>query len=205
MIQEMLNPCVVGVAFGWNTIFPGTIVTEQVTTPITHSKRRIGNDIIVFHIEMRILQKRVFVVPFDLGAINASSSVVHFCQALRRLIALLSLAGIVGELSLVVFHKFFGLNEHPARPTAWVKHTTFVRFEHFHQEFYYTSWGVKLSALFALCQCKFSKKILEYMAQDIRTAGFGVSESDVPNQVDQFTQTGWVEVLTSVDLWQDTF
>src|SRR5690625_6937160 len=74
MIQEMLNPCVVGVAFGWNTIFPAAIVTGQVTTPITHIKRRIGNDIIGFQIGMSIIQKRAYVVQFNLGAFNASIS-----------------------------------------------------------------------------------------------------------------------------------
>src|SRR5690625_6070018 len=118
---------------------------------------------------MSIIQKRAFVVPFDLGAINASNSQVHFCQAPRRLIALLSIDGNIVELSLVVFHKFFGLNEHPARPTAWVKHTTFVRFEHFHQASYYTSWGVQSSALFALCQCTFYTYILYYIAQYFRS------------------------------------
>src|SRR5690625_7778870 len=119
---------------------------------------------------MSIIQKRAFVVPFDLGAINASNSQVHFCQAPRRLIALLTIDGTIVELSLVVFHKFFGLNEHPARPTAWVKLTTFVRLAHFHQGFYYTSESVELYDLFALCQCNLSNNILEYMAQAVRTA-----------------------------------
>src|SRR5690625_7740393 len=72
MIQEMLNPCVVGVAFGWNTIFPAAIVTEQVTTPITHIKRRKGNDIIGFQNGTSNIQKRALDVPFDLGDINDS-------------------------------------------------------------------------------------------------------------------------------------
>src|SRR5690625_6903652 len=80
MIQEMLNPCVVGVAFGWNTIFPAAIVTEQVTTPSTHIKRRFGNVIIGFQIGMSIIQKQAFVVPFDRGAIIPSNSKVLFCQ-----------------------------------------------------------------------------------------------------------------------------
>src|SRR5690625_7420874 len=99
---------------------------------------------------MSIIQKRAFVVPFDLRAINASNSQVHFCQAPRRLIALLSIDGNVVETPLVVFHKFFGLNEHPARPTAWVIHTTIVRFEHILQEYYFNYWGVYFYALFLI-------------------------------------------------------
>ena len=66
MIQEMLYPCVIGVASGRYAVFPSAILAEQITAPVAVVERRIGDDIIRFQVFVGIVQERTLVVPFYL-------------------------------------------------------------------------------------------------------------------------------------------
>jgi ribonuclease R len=44
-----------------------------------------------------------------------------------------------------------------------------------------------------------------YMTQHIGAAGFGIAQGNVSHQIDQFAQTGWVEILSGKHFRQNTF
>ena len=102
-------------------------------------------------------------------------------------------------------NKLFGLHKHTPRSAAGIKHTAFVGFEHFYQEFNNTSGGVELSAFFAFGKRKFTEEIFKYMAENIRTSGFCITKGNVANQIDKFSQAGRIKVLASIDFGQNTF
>src|SRR5690606_1853041 len=129
----MLDPGIIGISGGWCAVLPTTISTEQVATPITHIKRWIGYNVIGFQVFVGIVEKRPFVVPFHLRAVDSPDREVHLCQSPGGLVTFLSVYGNIVYFSLMVFHKFLRLYKHTARTTAGVKHTSFIGFQHFHQ------------------------------------------------------------------------
>src|SRR5690606_30297177 len=93
VIQEMLDPGIIGISGGWCAVLPTTISTEQVATPITHIKRWIGYNVIGFQVFVGIVEKRPFVVPFHLRAVDSPDREVHLCQSPGGLVTFLSVYG----------------------------------------------------------------------------------------------------------------
>jgi hypothetical protein len=92
------------------------------------------------------------------------------------------------DLALMFLDKLFRLHKHAAGTAAGIKHAAFVRFQHIHQQFDNAARGIELAALLAFRQREFAEEIFEHMAEHIGTAGFGVPDGDIADQVDQFTQ-----------------
>jgi hypothetical protein len=44
MMEHMLDPGIVGIAVGWNTILPARIVAEALAAPLRNIEWRIGED-----------------------------------------------------------------------------------------------------------------------------------------------------------------
>lgn len=70
---------------------------------------------------MLVLEKRAFVVPFHLGAVNAADRQIHSSQSPRGLVALLTIDGNIIDLALAAKDEFLRLHEHTARTTARIK------------------------------------------------------------------------------------
>ena len=80
--------------------------------------------------------------------------------------------------------KLLGLNKHASRPTTRVHHTAFKRLEHLHKELHNARGGVELSPFFHR-QCKLSEEVFEDLSEDVGTSGFGISEGNVSDQVNE--------------------
>ena len=65
---------------------------------------------------------------------------------------------------LVCFNKFFTLHKHATAAAARIKYTAFIRFKHFHQQFYHTCGCIELPAFLAFCQSKLTQEIFIHFA-----------------------------------------
>ena len=126
----MLNPSKVCITGRGNSIFPTSVSTQQVTTPIAIIKRRIGYHIIYLYITVGIVQERTFRIPLHLRSIDATNGKIHLTKSPSGLIAFLSINGYIVNKTLMFLDKLFALNKHTSRTTTGVKHTSFIRFQH---------------------------------------------------------------------------
>lgn len=188
VVDEMLQPGEIGVARRRRAVLPACVAAQLLAAPVADVERRIGDDEIGFEVLVRVVQERAFVVPFDLRAVDAADGEVHFRQPPGGLVAFLSVNGNVADAALMFFDEFFRLHEHAAGAAARIEYPALVWFEHVHQQFDDAARSVELTALFAFRQCEFAEKIFEHMAEHVAAAGFGVTERNIADQVDQFTQ-----------------
>src|SRR3990170_7394700 len=86
---------------------------------------------------------------------------------------------------LIDLYKLFTLHKHTAGTAAWVKNTPFIRLKHLNQQLYNASRSVELSSLFAFCQCKFTKEVFKYPAQEVFTSGFPGTQFRAADKVNQ--------------------
>jgi hypothetical protein len=89
MVEELLYPGIIGIACRWNAVFPSAILAQQIAAPVAVVEGWIGDDIIGFQVFVNIVEEGALVVPFNLRAVYASYSEVHFAQSPGGLIALL--------------------------------------------------------------------------------------------------------------------
>ena len=135
MIEEVLDPGVVGVAGRRNAVLPASVCAQQLTGPIAVVKGGIGDYVIGFQVLMAVVQKRAFVIPEHLRTVNTPDRQIHPGQTPGGLVAFLPVNGNVVYPSLMVGHKLFRLHKHAAGAAAGVEHAAFVGFQHLHQQF----------------------------------------------------------------------
>ena len=91
--EEMLNPRIVCVIRRWRKLLaenaPADIIPEKIPGPVAVIKRRVGDNIIGLQVFVHIVQKRAFVVPFDIARIDMADCKVHLRQSPGGLVALL--------------------------------------------------------------------------------------------------------------------
>ena len=78
-MNEMLDPCEVGVACRRGAIFPSNILPQEFTLPVADIKRRIGEDVVCLQVFVDILPEAVRMMRADV-AINSSDGEVHLAE-----------------------------------------------------------------------------------------------------------------------------
>ena len=93
MKKKMLNPGVVRAVHGRRQLFakhaPPRVILQKLPAPIAVIKRRIGKHEISLQILVCVIQKRAFVVPAHVAAVNPANRQIHLRQTPSRLVALL--------------------------------------------------------------------------------------------------------------------
>src|SRR5450830_793273 len=168
MIDEVLDPCVVGVALRGHAVLPARIGLESVTTPWTHVEGWIGQDVVRLEVGVQVVEETVAVlwaqVRFD-----ATDGQVHAGEPPCRVVELLTVDGDAPLLTML-FNKFLTLHEHTARATTRVIDASLVWCQHLDERPDDAAWRVELPALFALSTGKLCKEVLIHAAEDIRGA-----------------------------------
>ena len=128
---------------------------------------------------MRVIEKRAFVVPLDIGAVDPANGQVHLGKTPGGLVGLLpvdgnQVGGIEADALAFLFvvvlmggNKLLALDKHAAGAAAGVEYPAFVWFEHFNQELDNASGSVELSALFPFGQGKLPEEIFIDLAEHI--------------------------------------
>ena len=183
MIEEMLDPGVVGIPGGRGAVLPATVATELIAGPVAVVEGRVGDNEVGFQVFVGVVEEGAFVVPPNLGGVDAPDGEVHLGQPPGGEITFLSVDGDIVYPALVVLDEFFGLNEHASGAAAGVEYPAFVGLEHFHQKIDDTSGGVELTAFFAFGEGEFAKEVFKDVTEDVGGTGGGVSQCDVADEV----------------------
>ena len=157
VVQEVLDPGVVGVSRRRGAEFPAAVLSQQFARPVGIVEGRIGDD----EIGLEVVEEGTFVVPLHLRAVDSAYGEVHLAKAPGGEVRFLAVDGDVVHPPLSGLNKFFRLHEHAARTAAGVENTAFVWFEHFDQEFDDATGRVELAALLALREGEFAQEVLE--------------------------------------------
>lgn len=189
----MLNPSVIGVAFGREAEFPADIVGEMFLAPVGDVEGRVGEN----EIGSQILE---FVVVEGIAALNAgvdgADGHIHFGEAPGSFVEFLAVDGDVADTAGVFADEIFGLDEHTAAAAAGVVDFATVRLEHLHEEADDGAWGVEFAAVFALAVGEHTHKIFVDAAEEV--AGVVGLEGDVGEEVDEFAEAAFVEGFAGV-------
>ena len=165
--DEVLQPCEVGIACLWNTVFPAAIATELFTAPVAVVEGRIGYNVISFEVFMGVVEKGAFVVPFDLGAVDTANSEVNLCQTPSGLVALLTVDRDILYTALMLGNKSFGLHKHTTGTTTGIQNPAFVGFKHCYKQFNNAAWRVELPALLAFGESEFAEEVFEDVTEHV--------------------------------------
>lgn len=92
MVDEVLDPCIVGVS-GWrDAVFPAGILTQTVTTPVGIVERRVGHDEVGLEVFVQVRVEAVGLLGAEVG-INAADGEVHLGEAPGGEVGLLAVDG----------------------------------------------------------------------------------------------------------------
>ncbi len=80
MIEEVLDPGVVGISRGWGAVLPAAVASELIPGPVAVVEGRIGDNEVGFEVFMGVVEEGAFVVPANLGGVDAPDGEVHFGQ-----------------------------------------------------------------------------------------------------------------------------
>src|SRR5690554_567587 len=141
----MLQPGVVGVAYGRYAELPARVFAQAVTAPVGDIKRRVGENVIEAQVTQFVLVEAALVVPANIG-VDAAHGEVHLGQAPGGVVALLAVDGDVADATAMLQHELLALHEHAATAAAGIVDAALVGLEHLHQYLYYRARGVELAA-----------------------------------------------------------
>src|SRR5690554_7487672 len=96
----MLQPGVVGVAYGRYAELPARVFAQAVTAPVGDIKRRVGENVIEAQVAQLVLVEAALIIPADIG-VDASHGKVHLGQAPGGVVALLPVDGDVADAPAV--------------------------------------------------------------------------------------------------------
>ena len=85
------------------------------------------------------------------------------------------------------------LDKHTSRATARVIHAALVRFDHPDKQLDHALGGVELATALAFVCGEAAEEILVHPAENILRAGFVVSRSNLADDIDEFTQAGFIQ------------
>ena len=203
-MNKMLDPGVVSVIHRRNTIFPASILTKALATPITHVEGWISEDEIRPQVFVQVVVKTVRRLTTKVG-VQSSNGQVHHGQPPGGGVRLLTVDGNITQSTTVFFYKTLTLNKHTSRTTARVKHATFIGLNHTDKQFNYTLGCVELTTTFTLSSSETTEEILIHPAQYIFGAGFIVAKADLTDDIDKFTQAVFIQRWTSIIFGKNTF
>src|SRR5680860_242501 len=156
VMDKMLNPRVVSIAYRRCSIFPPNIVGKRGTGPVRHIERWIGDDVVGLEGGELVAEERVR--PFDF-AVDAPDGEVHQSQPPGSVVGLLTVDGDVatdggtdfGPLAVAItggvgLHELGGLHEHATGTAARIEDTALVGLEHLAKGLDHTLGRVELTA-----------------------------------------------------------
>ena len=108
----MLHPRKVGIVDWRRAEFPASVFAQQVAGPIAGVKGRVSKDEVGFEIGMGVFQKRTFVIPSDIGSVNAPNGEVHLAQTPGGMIPFLPIDGYISYASAMCLNELLRLDEH---------------------------------------------------------------------------------------------
>src|SRR5450830_1210089 len=118
MIDEVLDPCVVGVALRGHAVLPARIGLESVTTPWTHVEGWIGQDVVRLEVGVQVVEEAVRVL-WSQVRFNATDGQVHAGEPPCRVVELLTVDGDT-PLVAVRIDELLALHEHATRAATRV-------------------------------------------------------------------------------------
>ena len=166
VIEHVLHPCEVGVAFGWYAVLPTWVITELVAAPFGNVKRRICHYKVRFEKRVFVIVERITEAVTEVG-FNAANGKVHLCQSPCVAVQFLPVNGYFVDITLVAFNKLTTLHKHTARTTSRVKDFTLVRLDNFDYGTNHARGRVELTTFLAFFASKFSKEIFIYTSEYI--------------------------------------
>jgi len=94
VVDEVLDPGVVGVVHRRHTVLPARIVGEPLAAPIAHVEGGVGQDVVGLEVLVQVIVEGVGVVGAEVG-VDATDGQVHFGQPPGGGIGLLAVDGDV--------------------------------------------------------------------------------------------------------------
>ena len=169
VVDEVLDPGVVGVAGGGDAVHPARVVSQAITTPIGHVEGGVGEDVIGFEVRMEVAVEGIGVFR---AKVVSMPRMARFILARRQVVGLDSCRRRRGRLMRppCAWKKFLGLDEHAAGAAAGVVNAAFVGGEHLDQDADNGAGGVELAAFFAFRTGKLTEEIFIDAPEDIAGA-----------------------------------
>ncbi len=176
MVDEVLNPGVVGVADGRGAILPAGILAEPLAAPIARVEGRVGEDVVGLQVLVQVAVEAVGVLGAEVG-FDAANGEVHRGEPPGRRVGLLAVDADVADAAAVGLDEFLALDEHAAGAATRVEDAALVGGEHLDQDPDDAAGRVELAALLALGTGELREEILVDAAQDVLGAVLGTSPS----------------------------
>src|SRR4051794_13386130 len=129
MVQNVLQPRKVGIAFRRDSEPPPDIISEAIPAPIRDVEGRISENEVGFEVGQFVAMKAALVVPANVR-VDPLDSEVHFGQSPGCVVDLLPINGDVLPPPAMLLNKLFGLDEHAARAAAGIIDAALVRLQH---------------------------------------------------------------------------
>jgi hypothetical protein len=115
VVDEVLDPGVVGVADGRRAVAPAHVVGQELARPVGDVERRIGEDVVGLEVGVQVAQEGVGGLRAEVG-LDAADGEVHVRQPPGGRVGLLAEDGDVGLLPAVGLDEALRLHEHAAEP-----------------------------------------------------------------------------------------
>ena len=103
------------------------------------------------------------------------------------------------------FYEFLALNKHPTGAAARIEDPALVGFQHLNKESNDAPRGVELPSLLAFRRRKLSQEIFIDPSKNILASAFLVTQTDSPDNIDQFSESLLIQSGPSIILDQDSF
>jgi hypothetical protein len=202
VVDEVLDPRVVGVAGGRDAVLPALVVPQALAAPVGEIERRIGEDEVGAEVRVEVAVEAVLIVGAEVG-VDAADGEVHLGQLPGGVVGLLAIDGDVVLPSAVGEDEPLGGDEHAAGAAAGVEDASAEGLDHLDQELDHALWSVELAPALALGGGEPAEEVLVDAAEDVlRTAG-GVAEADAGDEVHELAEAGLVELGAAVVLGED--
>ena len=202
MVDEVLDPGEVGVAFGRDAVLPADVVI--LAEPVTIVEGRVGEDVIGTEVGVEVAAEGVGLFGAEVG-FDAADGEVHDGEAAGGGVGLLAEDGDIADAAAVGFDELFRLDEHAAGAAAGVVDAAFVGGEHLYEEADDAVGRIELAAVLAFGAGELGEEVFVDAAEDVFGAVVTVAEADGADEVDEFAETVLVERGAGVVLGEDAF
>ncbi len=184
VVDEVLNPGVVGIADGRIAEGPAFVAAQEWAGVIGNIERRIGEDEVSLEIGMGVAKERVGGRGAEVR-LNAVDGEVHVGQSPGGRVGLLAEDGDVGLVAAVGFGKLFGLDEHAAGAASGVVDAAGVGFEHLDQHADDGARRVELAAELAFGSGELAEEVFVDSAERVARLIARALEADASDEIDQ--------------------
>src|SRR3989442_3524337 len=189
---------------GGTPYFHRTSSRRRSPAPVAHVEGRVRQDEVRSEIGVQVLVKGVSVVRAEVR-FDPADRQVHLGEPPGRRVRLLAEDRDVADPAAVLAYELLALHEHPARAAAGVVHAPLVGFNHLDEQPDNAPGRVELAALLALRAGELAKEVLVDAPEDVLGPAVLVSQPNGRDQVDQLTESLFVECRAGVVLRENAF